>query len=320
MTSFPDPVRVRSHDIELSVHIGGPEDGRPLLLIHGWPELGYSWKPVWDHLVGAGFRVIAPDLKGFGASDAPEDPDLYGIDEMTADLTSLLDTLGIEKAVWCGHDWGGIIMWQAACLKPERFLGAIGVNTPHLPRPSTPPSEAFKMMGGEDHYILQFQDPETVREAFEGKEEAFFNYIFAVPPPAEMLDRLFPGVTHIIRNFKKHPGRPETELVVPAADRSVYAKAYAKTGAVTPTHVYRNFDRNWERMGGVDHRLSLPCLMIAADADFMLPPMLMQWMPALCSDLESHVLEGCGHWTMWEKPDELAAFIEEWVTRRFGAG
>jgi len=318
MTSLPEPVRIKSNDIELAVRLGGPENGIPLLLVHGWPELSYSWKPIWDHMIAAGFRVIAPDLKGFGDSDAPDDVALYGIDEMTADLTGLLDTLGIEKAVWCGHDWGGIIMWQAACLKPERFLGAIGVNTPHLPRPSTPPSEAFLAMGGEDHYILQFQSEVIVREAFESREADFFDYIFAPPPPANMLDKLFPGVTHIIKNFAKHPGRSDAELVVGPADRAVYVEAYAKTGAVTPTHIYRNFDRNWERMGGVDHRLKMPCLMIGADADFMLPPMLMQWMPALCSDLETHILEGCGHWTMWEKPDELAAFIEEWVARRFG--
>jgi epoxide hydrolase A/B len=318
MTSLPEPVRIKSNDIELAVRLGGPEDGIPLLLIHGWPELSYSWKSIWDHVVAAGFRVIAPDLKGFGDSDAPDDVAQYGIDEMTEDLTGLLDTLGIEKAVWCGHDWGGIIMWQAACLKPERFLGAIGVNTPHLPRPSTPPSDAFLAMGGEDHYILQFQSEAIVREAFEGREADFFDYIFAPPPPASMLDKLFPGVTHIIKNFAKHPGRSDAELVVGPADRAVYVEAYAKTGPVTPTHIYRNFDRNWERMGGVDHRLKMPCLMIGADADFMLPPMLMQWMPALCSDLETHVLEGCGHWTMWEKPGELAAFIEEWVARRFG--
>lgn len=317
MTGFPKPQRIQANGIELSVHIGGPEDGVPLLLVHGWPELAYSWKPVWEDLTAAGYRVIAPDLRGFGASSRPEDPGQYTIDILVADLTGLLDALDIGTAVFCGHDWGGIIVWHAAMLAKDRVRGVIGVNTPHLPRPSTPPTEAFREIGGEDHYILRFQEPGYAESRFEGREDDFFAFIFVKPPPASVFEALFPDITHVVKNFEGFEGRPEDRTVVPARDRKVYADAYRETGFGTGMNLYRNFDANWQRMGGVDHRLTLPCLMIAAECDFMLPPKLSRWMPALCSDLEMHTLDACGHWTMWERPNDLARLMTAWLGKRF---
>ena len=316
MTGFPAPQRIATNGIELSVYIGGPEDGLPILLLHGWPELAYSWSPLWDDLTAAGLRVIAPDLRGYGGSDAPPDASAYGIDTLVADLTGLLDGLGIEKAIWCGHDWGGLISWPGAALAGDRFLGAIGVNTPHLPRPSTPPSEAFRELSGPEHYILRFQE-DGIEKAFEGREDDFFAFIFGAPVPARAMEAMRPQLTHIVALFKDFEGRPEKRIVVSPEDRKVFADTYRRTGFRTPIHLYKNFDANWERMGGVDLRLSMPCLMVSAECDFMLPPSLARWMPALCKDLEMHVIEGCGHWTMWEKPKELAALITDWVGRRF---
>ena len=102
-------------------------------------------------------------------------------------------------------------------------------------------------------------------------------------------------------------------------DRKVYADAYRKTGFGPGMNLYRNFDANWQRMGGVDHRLAMPCKLVAAECDFMLPPKLAAWMPVLCKDVDIDILEGCGHWTMWEQPDMLNAHLLEWLTRRFPA-
>lgn len=320
MSDFPAPQRIATNGIELSVHLAGPEDGYPLLLAHGWPELAYSWKNQITPLADAGYRVIVPDLRGFGGSDCPTSPDAYDMDTVVADLTGLLDTLGHEKAVFIGHDWGGIIIWHAAMLAKERVAGAIGVNTPHLPRGSEPPTKAFLDMGGPDHYILKFQEIGYAEAIFTGREDDFFAFMMGKPPTAEQLDDLYPAITHIPKLFQSFDGyRPEDRIVVSAEDRAYYAEAYRKSGYASGINLYRNFDKNWKRMGGVDHRLTLPCLMIAADADFMLPPKLTLWMPALCSDLEKHVIADCGHWTMWEKPDELNALLIDWLTRRFPA-
>jgi pimeloyl-ACP methyl ester carboxylesterase len=319
MTHFPAPTRIEVNGIELSVHLAGPENGQPLLLAHGWPELAYSWKNQIHVLAEAGYRVIAADLRGYGASDCPAGVENYTVDVMVADFTGLLDALGHETAVFVGHDWGGILAWHAAMLAKNRVAGVIGVNTPHLPRPSIPPTETFKEIGGEDHYILRFQEAGYAESRFEGREDDFFAFVFGAPPAPGQLDRLFPDATHIPKQFGNFTGRDEDRIVVSAADRKVYADAYRKSGFETGINLYRNFDANWQRMGGVDHRLKLPCLMVAADSDFMLPPKLSAWMPALCSDVDINILEHCGHWTMWEQPDQLNALMLEWLERRFPA-
>lgn len=319
MTDFPAPTRIETNGVTLSVHLAGPETGQPLLLAHGWPEIAYSWKNQIEPLANAGYRVIVPDLRGFGASDCPTDVDSYTMDTMVGDLTGLLDALGHETAVFVGHDWGGIIVWHAAMLAKERVAGVIGVNTPHLPRGSEPPSAAFMAMGGPDHYILRFQEQGYAEGVFTGREDDFFAFMFGRPPTADELDGLYPGITHIPKLFEEFTGRSEDRIVVGPEDRKVYAEAYRQSGFAGGINLYRNFDRNWERMGGVDHRLTMPCLMVSADADFMLPPKLAAWMPALCRDVEFNTLEGCGHWTMWEQPDMLNVIMLEWLTRRFPA-
>lgn len=317
MTGFPAPRRIRTNGVELSVHLAGPQDGLPLLLLHGWPELAHSWKPVFPALAQAGFRLIAPDLRGFGASDAPKDAAGYAIDAVLADLTGLLDALEIEKAVWAGHDWGGIIAWHGAMLVPERVSGVIGVNTPHLPRGAQPPVAALTAIYGEDHYINRFQQPGLAEAAFEGREDAFFAFIFETAPPQRVFERRGGEVTHLVKNFAAFEGRAEKRIAVPPEERKVYAAAYRRTGFAPGFGLYRNLDANWERMAGVDHRLAMPCLMVLAERDFMLPPALARWMPALCADLETHTLDACGHWTMWERPAELSALVTDWLARRF---
>tara|TARA_R110000868_G_scaffold235373_2_gene489304 strand:- start:18896 stop:19855 length:960 start_codon:yes stop_codon:yes gene_type:complete len=319
MSDFPAPVRIKTNGIELSVHLAGPEDGQPLLLAHGWPELAYSWKNQIPVLAGAGYRVIAPDLRGFGASDCPEGAGNYTVDTMVADFTGLLDALGHKSAVFIGHDWGGILVWHAAMLAKDRVAGVIGVNTPHLPRGSEPPTKSFRDIGGEDHYVLRFQEPGYAESRFEGREDDFFAFIFGTPATKEQFDALYPEITHIPRLFEGFTGRSESGIVVGPEDRKVYADAYRKTGFGPGINLYRNFDANWQRMGGVDHRLAMPCKLVAAESDYMLPPKLAAWMPALCKDVDIDILEGCGHWTMWEQPEMLNALMLEWLVRRFPA-
>lgn len=321
MTDAMPPARhIKAGDITLSVHEAGPQDGLPVLLLHGWPELALSWSAQIAALSQAGYRVIAPDLRGFGASDAPREIEAYHIDVMCADIENLLDALGIERAVMAGHDWGGIIMWQAACLIPHRFLGAIGVNTPHLPRGSAAPLEVFRGQGGDEHYIVRFQD-EAADELFVGREDDFFAFSFGGPLPGGDLTKLPASITHLPRRFDAFVARgglkSEDDCVVGPALRARYAQAYRRSGFRGGLNLYRNFDANWERMGGVDHRLSMPCLMISAECDFMLAPKLTAWMPALCSDLERHVIEDIGHWTQAEAPETLNGLMLDWLGRRF---
>jgi len=317
---MPPARRIDVGEVTLSVHEAGPQDALPVLLLHGWPELALSWAAQIKALADAGYRVIAPDNRGFGASDAPREVDAYHVDRLTGDIAGLLDALNIEKAVIVGHDWGGILMWNAACLIPERFLGAAGVNTPHLPRGSRPPTDVFRELGGEEHYIVRFQD-EAADDLFAGRETRFFDFVFGAPPPSADLAKLPASMTHLPRRFDRFVERgglkSEDDVVVPAQVRAEYARIYARTGFRGGLNWYRNFDANWQRMGGVDHRLAMPCLMISAECDFMLPPKLAGWMPALCADFEMHIIEDCGHWTQYEAPEALSAHLIDWLGRRF---
>ncbi len=315
---MPPARRVSVGDIELSVHEAGPPDGPVVLLCHGWPELAHTWRRQIAPLAAAGYRVIAPDQRGFGASDAPADPALYTMDHLVADLAGLLDALDVETAVYVGHDWGGIVVWHAAMLTPDRVAGVIGVNTPHLPRGDRDPIEVFRGLYGDDHYIVRFQEL-GVEAAFAGREDAFFEFMLVTPVPAEDLAKIPPSFSHFFKRFERFTGRAPENIVVPPQDRAVFARGYRQSGFHGGVNWYRNFSHNWRRMADVDHHIPGPALLIMAECDLMLPPKLAKHSKALVADLEVRVFEGCGHWTQWERSQELTDEMLTWLAARFPA-
>ena len=146
MDSLPTPCRVTLaappsiggeplDPITLSVYAAGPEASPAVVLCHGFPDLACSWRRQIEALSQAGFRVLAPDQRGYGASDCPAATEAYDLEHLTGDLVGLLDAHDIERAVFAGHDWGGFVVWAMAVLHPERTAGVIGVNTPYLAFP-----------------------------------------------------------------------------------------------------------------------------------------------------------------------------------------
>ena len=138
---------------------GPTTDKPPVVLCHGWPELAFSWRHQIKALAEAGIRVIAPDQRGYGATDRPEAVEDYDLEHLTGDLVGLLDHLKIDKAIFVGHDWGGFVVWQMPLRHPIRVAGVVGVNTPHFPRAPIDPIELFRQRFGDKMYIVQFQDP-----------------------------------------------------------------------------------------------------------------------------------------------------------------
>ena len=320
-TAFPEPHFVETNGLRMAVYEAGPKDGFPIVFCHGFPELAYSWRHQLPALGAAGFRAIAPDQRGYGATSQPEGAENYTMKHLCGDLTGMLDALGIQKAVFCGHDWGGFVVWQMAVLHPDRVAGVIGVNTPHLPRAPMDPIALMKMAYGEDMYIVAFQKPGVADAVLAEDTAKSFRFFMRKSGmtlaefdkrPAE--EKNFALVNAVRSDERLWPG----ELVMPQAELDVFIETFKKTGFTGGINWYRNFTRNWQESEDTDQVIKVPSLMIMAENDVVLRPSMADGMEALVPNLERHVVKDCGHWTQQEKPEETNRVITDWMKRHFG--
>jgi len=317
-----DPgIRLSVHEAPARGHAGS---NRPAVVFsHGFPELGYSWRHQVDAVAAAGFRAMAPDQRGYGASDAPEPIAAYDIHHLCGDLVGLLDALEIEKAVFVGHDWGGFVVWAMPALHPDRVAGIVGVNTPYTPRPPIAPMAMLRtMFGGHDEkmYMLWFQQPGVAEAVLDPDPALLFDKLLRTGVPLETLAARMAG-----KEFDMNPFRRLAELeelgepIGAPEDRAHYVEVFRRTGFRGGLNWYRNFDRNWETAPEVGASTVVPpCLMVTAAWDPVLRPEMASGMPLLCPDLETVQIERCGHWTQQEKPDELNRILIDWLQRRMG--
>jgi pimeloyl-ACP methyl ester carboxylesterase len=303
----------------ISMHVAECGSGFPVLFSHGFPELWYSWRHQMRALAAAGYRAIAPDQRGYGATDAPAEVRAYSVHHLVGDMVGVLDGLGLERAVVVGHDWGGLVAWQTALLAPHRVAGVVGINTPYFPRlPMRPTALMRAMAQGNFHYILYFQEPgvaeaeldadpaRTLRGFLQAPDRAQLEALLAAGPSAMgpqgggVLDRL--------------PDAPHGAFLS-AEDFAVYTAAFGKTGFRGGLNWYRNFDFNWETTAYQSGaRVQAPALMITAELDPVLRPEMAdgmsEWVPNL---RHTHLIRDCGHWTQQEKPDEVNRVLLEFL-------
>lgn len=148
-------ITVKTNGIKLHVAVAGA--GQPVLLLHGFPELWYSWRHQIDFLSSTGYRAIAPDLRGYGDSDAPPSSDKYTALHIVGDLVGMLDEMGIEKVFLVGHDWGALIAWYFCLFRPDRIKSAVILSVQYFPRTPTPFIQGFKAALGDQFYMVRFQ-------------------------------------------------------------------------------------------------------------------------------------------------------------------
>jgi pimeloyl-ACP methyl ester carboxylesterase len=304
---------VHTNGIRMAVTEQGA--GPPVVLCHGFPEIAYSWRHQIPALATAGFRAIAPDQRGYGGTDQPAAVSDYDIHHLTADLVGLLDALGLERAVFAGHDWGGIVVWHMPLLHPARTAGVIGVNTPYFPRAAAPPIALMRAAWGDNYYVVHFQKPGEADGALARDVRRVFTQLMRTGVPLEETRKLWRG-----RNMAEAvagpelPGRP----LLSEEELQVYVRAFERTGFTGGVNWYRNLDRNWEttpQLAGA--KVEVPALMITAEHDPVLRPELAEAMRDLVPDLETVMIPGCGHWTQQERPAELSGLMIDWLTRRF---
>lgn len=295
----------------LNMHVVEAGSGFPVVLCHGFPEIWYSWRHQLRALADAGFHAIAPDQRGYGETDAPPPIEAYTIHHLVGDLTGLLDTLGIEKAAIVGHDWGGIVVWQAALLAPQRVAAVVGVNTPLFPRSPAPPTQIMRAIAqGNFHYMLYFQEPgvaeaeleRDVRRSLRGFYQRFPKE--AVTATKSRPPGVWGGAGGGV--LDKLPDAPHGDFLTDS-DFEVFVSAFERTGFRGGLDWYRNLDRNWELTAYLsDAKVTQPALMITAELDIVLRPELAEGMSRWVPDLRDTVLiKDCGHWTQQEKPAEV---------------
>ena len=323
MIEMPPLQYARTNGIRMGFYEAGPTtDKPPLVLCHGWPELAFSWRHQIKALSEAGIRVIAPDQRGYGATDRPEAVEAYDLEHLTGDLAGLLDHLEIDKAIFVGHDWGGFVVWAMALRYLDRVAGVVGVNTPHWNRSPIDPIEAFRQRFGDTMYVVQFQDPAREPDRiFNSRVEQTFDAFMRKPLPqteaasgaAPKINLAFPQM--VAAYDAKFDSRTP---ILSAEEKKVFVDTFSRTGFTGGINWYRNFSRNWQRSAGLDHTIRVPSLMIMAEHDRVLPPSAADGMEKLVPDLEKHLVRDSGHWTQQEQPAEVSAKLIEWRRRRFG--
>ena len=334
------PVRmVKANGINLAVHEAG--SGPAIVLLHGFPGLAFTWRHQIPALAAAGYRIIVPDLRGYGQSDTPEAVEDYGIAHLTGDLVGLLDALGVEKAVFMGHDWGGLLAWQMPLFHEARVAGVIGVNTPFIPHwmlwlhpdlvgaalpkgrtfvadPKVDPISQMREIYSPDMYVLMFQDGKVADEAMnEDPRGALRNAYRKDLITSADWNELPPGVANMEYYGQLLPKRFPGRDVLNAQELDFYVKHFECTGFTPAINWYRNLSRNWKAGLDVGQTIRVPSMMVSAAHDVVLRPSMADGMDAYVTDLEKHVVADCWHWTPEEKPAELNRLAISWLRRRF---
>jgi pimeloyl-ACP methyl ester carboxylesterase len=320
MVAFPEPTMVKTNGIDMAVYESGPKDGIPVVLCHGFPELAYSWRHQLPALGAAGYRVIAPDQRGYGRTSQPEKIETYDMVHLTGDLVGMLDALKIDKAIFVGHDWGGIVVWSMPLMHPSRVRGVVGVNTPFIPRAPMDPIALMRMRFGEDMYIVYFQKPgvaDAVLAKDTGRAFRFFMRKgggtaedFAKRPQEEQNLAL----VHALQTDEKAwPG----QLLLNPEEMKFFVDTFTRTGFTGGINWYRNFTRNWEASANLPQKVNVPGLMIMAEDDVVLSPAMADGMEQYVPDLEKALIRKCGHWTQQEHPDQVNTILIDWLKRRF---
>ena len=307
LTNFPTPQTISVNSITLEVFEAGAENaGNPIVLCHGWPEHAYSWRYQIPALVAAGYHVIVPNQRGFGASSRPEAVTDYDITKLTGDLLGLLDHYGYDDAIFVGHDWGANNVWCLALLHPASVRKIINLALPYQARGEVPWITFMESAFGSDNYFVHFNRQPGVADAILDRNTRRFlrNLYRKNLPPAPPL----PGMMMIALAEAQ---RPLGDPLMTDEALSVFVNAFERSGFTGGINWYRNLDRNWKILESVDPIVKVPSLMIYGDQD-MIPQSdrLSHFVPKV--DVESLP---CGHWIQQEMPEETNRLILNWLAR-----
>jgi pimeloyl-ACP methyl ester carboxylesterase len=308
---------VDTNGVRLRVIEAGDRGAPVVLLAHGFPELAYSWRHQIPALAEAGYHVIAADQRGYGGSSRPEAIEAYSVHELTADLVGLLDDVGAERAVWVGHDWGAIVVWNAPLLHPDRVAAVAALSVPVVPRSQVPPTQAFRKTFGEAFfYMLYFQEPGVADAELDADPARTLRRMLGglrtSGDQAAAIRMIAPGPEGFIERLPEPDALPDW---ISQDELDFYVGEFARTGFTGGLNWYRNLDRNWETTANVaDAKIAVPSLFIGGTADPVLAfTRADRAAEVITGPYRQVLLDDAGHWLQQERPDEVNANLLDFV-------
>jgi pimeloyl-ACP methyl ester carboxylesterase len=310
------------HANGIDIHLAEAGDGPAVLLLHGFPELWYSWRHQLPALARAGYHAIAPDLRGYGRTTAPPAIEDYAMVHMAADVTGVLDALGADHAVVAGHDWGANIAWACAQLHPDRFAAVAALSVPFQPRPPEAPLQLLHRMTGEHfNWVLYFQEPGVAEAELEHDVTRTLRLIFSAlsaDAPQDLAPRLIGGLPAGSRLLDPIPEPGRLPPWLTREDLGYYATEFERTGFTGALNRYRNLDRDWADPGRTSTAaITQPALFIGGGRDTATRFVDHTPMKQAVARLRTVIIPGCGHWIQQEQPDavtgELLTFLQQHI-------
>jgi pimeloyl-ACP methyl ester carboxylesterase len=303
----------------INMHVAEQGRGPLVLLCHGFPETWYSWRHQLGALAGAGFRAVAPDMRGYAQTDAPDGIESYSILHLVGDMVGLVRALGETNAVIVGHDWGASVAWTAALIRPDIFRAVAALSVPLRPRGPTAPLVALRAAGFERLYYFYFQEPgvaeaEFARDISAAMRKGIYTLSGDAPATSEWSPLLAPG-----SGFLDKAIDPEhLPAWITEDDIATISAEFTRTGFRGPLNWYRNMDRNWELTGAfADRQIEQPAIFIAGARDIAIAgpnkaalDQLSKTVPGLKRQL---LIEGAGHWIGEERPAEVNEALIDFI-------
>lgn len=309
----------------IKLHTAEQGEGPLVILLHGFPESWYSWRHQFGPLAEAGYRVVAPDQRGYGRSEQPEDIAAYTALHLVGDVTDLIGVLGYEKAVLVGHDWGAVVAWITTLLRPDLIRGVAGLSVPPFLPVGMPSLQLGLEQRGERSYLKYFQLPgvadaelaedigSSLRRILshgsgDGQDDPLRAWV--VPEGATLLDA------------RQEPD--ELPSWLSEDDIAVMASGYASHGSrafTGPLNWYRNINRNQELLAPFKGlRIEVPGLYLTGGRDSVTAwqatraarAAIHQTVPDLRADI---TLPGAGHWIQQERPAEINVALLDFLAQ-----
>jgi pimeloyl-ACP methyl ester carboxylesterase len=308
----------------IRLHIAEQGSGPLIVFCHGFPESWYSWRHQMAALPEAGFRVVAPDQRGYGQSDAPSAIEAYTLCHLAGDIVGLVYALNEERAVIAGHDWGAAVAWTCALLRPDIFQALCLMSVPYLPFSTgdPKPTDIMKAIFPEkEFYQLYFQEPGRAEEELEQDVRSAMLRLLHSGSGDAPEGEGFPFVFDRSQRFIDGMILPES---LPAwlteDDLDYFVREFTRTGFRGGLNWYRNMDRNWELLGALRNaRIRQPAIFLAGERDVVVGmyraafDALEQTVPGLTG---KYLIPGAGHWVQQEKPEEINNRLLEFLERQ----